>query len=58
MTNLAQDPTYEDQLRAMTAQMWRVVRDTGDRSLYNSHYPILRVAPYGPLIAEQAAPEA
>jgi arylsulfatase A-like enzyme len=58
MTNLAQDPTYEEQLRAMTAQMWRVVRDTGDRSLYNSHYPILRVAPYGPLIAKQAAPEA
>jgi hypothetical protein len=38
----------------MTAQMWRVVRATGDRSLYNSHYPILRVAPYGPLIADKA----
>jgi arylsulfatase A-like enzyme len=54
MHNLAGDPTCEDRLRAMAAQMWRVVRDTGDHSLYNSHYPILRVAPYGPLIADKA----
>jgi arylsulfatase A-like enzyme len=51
--NLAQDPAYRDRLRAMTAQMWRTVRDTGDHSLLNSQYPILRVAPYGPAIADE-----
>jgi arylsulfatase A-like enzyme len=53
MHNLAQDPAYEGQLRATLARMWATVRDTGDRSLYNSHYPILRVAPFGPRIAEE-----
>jgi choline-sulfatase len=52
MHNLAQDTACADRLRTMTARMWRTVRVTGDRSLYDSHYPILRVAPYGPLIAE------
>ena len=50
MNNLAENPEYQDQLKAMTAQMWRTVRDTNDRTLYNSHYPIMRVAPFGPLI--------
>jgi len=54
MDNLAQDPAHEGQLRAMLAQMWATVRDTGDRSLYNSHYPILRVAPFGPRIAAES----
>ena len=54
MDNLAQDPVYGKQLRAMLARMWATVRDTGDRSLYNSHYPILRVAPFGPRIAEES----
>ncbi|MBN1642166.1 MAG: sulfatase-like hydrolase/transferase [Anaerolineae bacterium] len=57
MHNLAEDPAYASQLRALTARMWRIVRDTGDHSLYNSHYPILRVAPYGPLIAEDEPTE-
>ena len=51
MVNLAEDPQYEEELRRMTAQMWGVVKDTGDHSLRDSHYPILRVAPYGPLIS-------
>ena len=54
MDNLAQDPAHEGQLRATLAQMWATVRDTGDRSLYNSHYPILRVAPFGPRIAAES----
>ena len=53
MHNLAGDLACADRLRTMTAQMWKTVRKTGDLSLYNSHYPILRVAPYGPLIAEE-----
>ncbi|MDP6038043.1 MAG: hypothetical protein QGG64_05800, partial [Candidatus Latescibacteria bacterium] len=50
LTNLASDPTYRDQLRDLTKYMWQVIRDTGDRSLWNSQYPILRVAPFGPEI--------
>jgi hypothetical protein len=38
----------------MLAQMWATVHDTGDRSLYNPHYPILRVAPFGLRIAEES----
>ena len=52
MSNLAADPEYEDRVRNMAAQMWATVRDTGDHSLYNSHYPILRVAPFGPSVLE------
>jgi len=48
MKNLALDPKYRDQLRRLMAQMWRVVGETGDHSLYNSHYPALRLAPFGP----------
>lgn len=50
MRNLALDPAYGDEVKRMCAEMWRVIRLTGDHTLLNSHYPILRVAPYGPLI--------
>lgn len=46
--NLAEDPAYWSQLEALTVQMWQRVADSGDHSLLNSHYPILRVAPVGP----------
>lgn len=49
LNNRIDDPACAERLRSMTEQMWQIVRDTGDHSLYNSHYPILRVAPYGPL---------
>ncbi|MEZ4869871.1 MAG: sulfatase-like hydrolase/transferase [Caldilineaceae bacterium] len=50
LTNLIDDPLYAEQLQLLTAQMWQRIKETGDHSLYNSHYPILRVAPFGPLI--------
>ena len=53
MVNLAAKPGYQDRLRSMTVQMWDVVKRTGDRTLLDSHYPILRVAPYGPMIAQE-----
>jgi arylsulfatase A-like enzyme len=53
MVNLASNPQYRDRLRWMTKQMWDVVTRTGDHSLLNSQYPILRVAPYGPLIEQE-----
>jgi arylsulfatase A-like enzyme len=52
--NLIEDPAHELVARQMFAEMWRIIRDTGDHSLYNTHYPILRIAPYGPLLAEEA----
>ena len=53
MVNLASNPQYQDRLRRMTKQMWDVVTRTGDHSLLDSQYPILRVAPYGPLIEQE-----
>ncbi|NKB66348.1 MAG: sulfatase-like hydrolase/transferase [Candidatus Latescibacteria bacterium] len=53
MHNRAEDPGCQEQLQKMTALMWRTVRDTGDHSLLNSQYLALRVAPYGPDIADQ-----
>jgi len=32
----------------MMAQVWRIFERTGDRTLLNSQYPILRIAPVGP----------
>jgi arylsulfatase A-like enzyme len=46
--NLAEDQSYEDILIKMATLMWQFVRDTGDDTLLNTHYPILRLAPVGP----------
>ena len=51
MSSRVDDPSCDQHLRRLVAHMWRRCRDTGDDSLYNSQYPILRVAPYGPSIA-------
>jgi choline-sulfatase len=53
MRNLAVDAASAPVLRRMAARMWRVMHDTGDRALLGSHYPILRVAPFGPGIADE-----
>ena len=50
LTNLIDDPAYDAQLRRMTALLWQTVAQTGDHSLLNSHYPPLRLAPYGPVL--------
>ncbi len=46
--NLAQNPAYSEQLQAMTRQMWKIVVESGDHSLYNTHYPSMRIAAAGP----------
>jgi arylsulfatase A-like enzyme len=53
MKNLARDPAYEDKVKHMMKGVWRRIRDTNDHSLYNAHYPILRLAPYGPGIIDE-----
>ena len=51
--NLIHRPEHQDDLRRMTAFLWRKIRDTGDSSLLNSMYPPLRVAPFGPGILDE-----
>ena len=50
MNNLAENPACDDQLRHMFTLLWERVKTTGDHSLFNSHYPALRLASYGPNI--------
>ena len=49
LRNLAEDPAHVVQLHQMTDLLWQKIAETGDHSLLRSHYPILRVAPHGPL---------
>lgn len=48
MNNLAGQQAYDGVLRSMCAQLWKTVKETNDQSLYQSDYPILRLASYGP----------
>ncbi len=52
MNNLAENPDYENKLREMCEFMWHKISESGDHSLLNSDYPILRVAPFGPGIMQ------
>lgn len=53
MNNLAGNPEYTGVVKKMCSYMWSVINKTNDHSLYKSEYPILRVAPFGPLTAEE-----
>lgn len=48
LRNLAADPANAEVLAAMTARMWRVVRETGDRTLGDAQYGMFRFFPVGP----------
>lgn len=50
LNNRILDPEAQDVVKHMCRLMWDNARRTGDHSLLNSQYPILRVAPYGPEI--------
>tara|TARA_B100001964_G_scaffold173885_2_gene191551 strand:- start:1607 stop:2878 length:1272 start_codon:yes stop_codon:yes gene_type:complete len=52
MNNRIADGDVQDRVRSLMRQAWQVVRDTGDTALLRSHYPILRLAPYGPDILD------
>ena len=58
MRNLAADPAYAAQVRLMLGLMWRRIKETGDHVLLNTHAPILRAAPIGPLMIEEGFAEA
>ena len=48
MNNLAQDPAHVERLAAMTRRMWEIVVESGDHSLFNTHYASMRMAAVGP----------
>ncbi|HRW08603.1 MAG TPA: sulfatase-like hydrolase/transferase [Caldilineaceae bacterium] len=47
--NLAGVAEYQPVVERMTQAMWHKVEVSGDHSLFNSHYPILRIGAVGPL---------
>jgi choline-sulfatase len=48
MTNRASDADQRQRLESMMSEIWRWVRDTNDRAIYESHYYSLRFAYVGP----------
>ncbi|MEZ4616601.1 MAG: sulfatase-like hydrolase/transferase [Caldilineaceae bacterium] len=53
LQNLAEAPAQQARLTEMAKQMWHYSKTTGDHSLFNSHYPILRIARWGRTIVSQ-----
>ena len=51
--NRATNPECAETLRALTKNMWGYIRDSGDQSLFNSHYYTLRTAAVGPNAAKR-----
>jgi len=48
LRNLGGDPAYCDVMRDMMAEAWRIMHDTGDRALLETHYSPMRFAAVGP----------
>ena len=48
MTNLAADPDWQERRREMMREIWRLIRETGDRTLEETHYFSMRMACVGP----------
>lgn len=48
MHNLAADPDHRSRVESMMLEIWRRVRDTGDRAILESHYYSMRLACVGP----------
>jgi len=48
MANLAGDPAHGERVRDMMSGVWRIVRETGDRAILESHYYSMRIACVGP----------
>jgi arylsulfatase A-like enzyme len=48
MHNRAGDPGQRERIEWMMSEVWRRVRDTGDRAIHESHYFSMRLACVGP----------
>lgn len=46
--NLADDPDHRERVASMMAKIWNRVRESGDRTLLESHYLSMRFAAVGP----------
>lgn len=56
MRNLVHDEAHAATVRDLATRMWRIVRDTGDRTLGDAQYGMFRFAPVGPEAAEERKP--
>jgi choline-sulfatase len=57
-TNLINRPEHRERADAMMAGIWRIIRETGDRTLAETHYYSMRFARVGPNPDPQARPSA
>ena len=48
MTNLIDRPEHAERIRDMMADIWKIVRDTADRAIEETHYYSMRMACVGP----------
>lgn len=48
LRNLGGDPAHEGRRREMMAEVWRIIRETGDRALLDTHYSPMRFGVVGP----------
>ncbi len=51
--NLARDPDQQPRIESMMTEVWKRIRDTGDRAVYESHYFSMRFAAVGPEAADE-----
>jgi len=52
MNNLAHDEQYQDLVQDLVARIWRIIRDSGDRAILETHYYPMRFAAVGPNAAK------
>ena len=48
LKNLASDPDQQERVQQMMKEIWREIRETGDRALEETHYFSMRIATVGP----------
>lgn len=50
MSNLTGDPDQQERMKSMMSEIWREIRETGDRTLEETHYFSMRMGLVGPEI--------
>lgn len=48
LTNVIDDPNYEETKKSLCERMWEIARETGDYQISELHYGMHRFAPVGP----------
>ena len=51
--NLINEPEHKARVREMMSEIWRIVRETGDRAIEETHYYSMRMACVGPNVAAE-----